>query len=84
MIETLKIVTETTIVTTTVTTIEEKYRVVAPEAMQEVYMSDSEDEGGKFLSFTFHFLYQFTSNFNNNNKKNIYGFIDIFVYVSKS
>uniref|UniRef100_A0A8D8VL02 Ankyrin-2 n=2 Tax=Cacopsylla melanoneura TaxID=428564 RepID=A0A8D8VL02_9HEMI len=46
VIETLKIVTETTIVTTTVTTIEEKYRVVAPEAMQEVYMSDSEDEGG--------------------------------------
>ncbi|XP_008481817.1 ankyrin-3-like isoform X1 [Diaphorina citri] len=47
VIETLKIVTETTIVTTTVTTIEEKYRVVAPEAMQEVYMSDSEDEGGE-------------------------------------
>lgn len=48
VIETLKIVTETT--TTTVTmTIEEKYKVVAPEAMQETFMSDSEEEGGKFL-----------------------------------
>ena len=30
---------------------DEKYRVVAPETMQETFMSDSEDEGGKlFLS----------------------------------
>jgi ankyrin len=41
------VVTETTITTTTTTTIEEKYRVVAPESMQETFMSDSEDEGGK-------------------------------------
>lgn len=47
VVETLKIVTETTITTTTTTTIEEKYKVVAPEAMQETFMSDSEDEGGK-------------------------------------
>jgi hypothetical protein len=47
VVETLKVVTETTITTTTTTTIEEKYRVVAPEAMQETFMSDSEDEGGK-------------------------------------
>jgi hypothetical protein len=46
-VETLKVVTETTITTTTTTTIEEKYRVVAPESMQETFMSDSEDEGGK-------------------------------------
>lgn len=26
----------------------EKYRVVAPEAMHETFMSDSEEEGGKF------------------------------------
>lgn len=25
----------------------EKYRVVAPEAMHETFMSDSEEEGGK-------------------------------------
>ncbi|XP_025834986.1 ankyrin-2 isoform X3 [Agrilus planipennis] len=47
VIETLKVVTETTVTTTTVTTIEEKYRVVAPEAMQETFMSDSEEEGGE-------------------------------------
>lgn len=48
VVETLKIVTETTITTTTTTTIEEKYKVVAPEGMHETFMSDSEDEGGKF------------------------------------
>lgn len=50
VVETLKVVTETTITTTTTTTIEEKYKVVAPEAMQETFMSDSEDDGGKFSS----------------------------------
>jgi hypothetical protein len=49
VVETLKVVTETTITTTTTTTTEEKYRVVAPESMQETFMSDSEDEGGKAL-----------------------------------
>lgn len=49
--ETLKVVSETTITTTTTSTIEEKYKVIAPESMQETFMSDSEDEGGnvKFL-----------------------------------
>lgn len=28
---------------------DEKYRVVAPESMHETFMSDSEEEGGKFL-----------------------------------
>lgn len=46
VIETLKIVTETTVTTTTTTIVEEKYRVQAPETMQETFMSDSEDEGG--------------------------------------
>jgi len=52
VVETLKVVTETTITTTTTSTIEEKYKVIAPESMQETFMSDSEDEGGnvKFLS----------------------------------
>lgn len=54
VVETLKIVTETTITTTTTTTIEEKYKVVAPEAMQETFMSDSEDDGGKINHFVFH------------------------------
>lgn len=47
VIETLKVVTETVITTTHTVTIEEKYRVQAPESMQETFMSDSEDEGGK-------------------------------------
>lgn len=51
MIETLKVVTETVITTTHTVTIEEKYRVQAPESMQETFMSDSEDEGGKCLLF---------------------------------
>lgn len=46
VVETLKVVTETTITTTTTSTIEEKYKVIAPESMQETFMSDSEDEGG--------------------------------------
>ncbi|XP_059488563.1 ankyrin-2 isoform X4 [Neocloeon triangulifer] len=46
VVETLKVVTETTITTTTTTIVEEKYRVMAPETMQETFMSDSEDEGG--------------------------------------
>lgn len=48
MVEELKVVTETNITTTTTVSIEEKYKVVAPEAMQETFMSDSEDEGGKW------------------------------------
>ena len=47
VVETLKVVTEKEITTTTTTTIEEKYRVLAPESMQETFMSDSEDEGGR-------------------------------------
>ncbi|VEN62626.1 unnamed protein product [Callosobruchus maculatus] len=46
VVEELKVVTETNITTTTTVNIEEKYKVVAPEAMQETFMSDSEDEGG--------------------------------------
>ena len=51
--ETLKVVTEKEITTTTTTTIEEKYRVLAPESMQETFMSDSEDEGGRWHIFIF-------------------------------
>ncbi|CAL1296828.1 unnamed protein product [Larinioides sclopetarius] len=47
VVETLKVVTETTITTTTTTVTEEKYKVVAPETMQETFMTDSEDEGGE-------------------------------------
>ncbi|KAG5900648.1 hypothetical protein JTB14_005921 [Gonioctena quinquepunctata] len=47
VVEELKVVTETNITTTTTVNIEEKYKVVAPEAMQETFMSDSEDEGGE-------------------------------------
>lgn len=44
-------VTETTVTTTTTTVTEEKYKVVAPETMQETFMTDSEDEGGKIYYF---------------------------------
>ncbi|GIY25345.1 hypothetical protein CDAR_60953 [Caerostris darwini] len=47
VVETLKIVTETIVTTTTTTITEEKYKVVAPETMQETFMSDSEDEGAE-------------------------------------
>ena len=47
VVETLKVVTEKEVTTTTTTTVEEKYRVIAPESMQETFMSDSEDEGGR-------------------------------------
>jgi ankyrin len=47
VVETLKVVTETS-VTTTTTVSEEKYKVVAPETMQETFMSDSEEEGGMY------------------------------------
>lgn len=47
VVETLKIVTETTITTTTTTVTEEKYKVVVPETMHETFMSESEDEGGR-------------------------------------
>ena len=48
VVETLKVVTDTVVTTTTTTTVEEKYKVLAPESMQETFMSDSEDEGGKW------------------------------------
>ncbi|XP_049780926.1 ankyrin-3-like isoform X1 [Schistocerca cancellata] len=48
VVESLKVVTETVIPTNaTAMLTEEKYRVVAPETMQETFMSDSEDEGGE-------------------------------------
>lgn len=50
VVETLKVVSETTITTTTTSTIDEKYKVIAPESMQETFMSDSEDEGGNVNS----------------------------------
>lgn len=50
VIETLKVVTTTVVSTTTTTVTEEKYKVVAPETMQETFMSDSEDEGGMSLT----------------------------------
>ena len=48
LVETLKVVTDTVVTTTTTTTVEEKYKLLAPESMQETFMSDSEDEGGKW------------------------------------
>ena len=51
VVETLKVVTETIVTTTTTTITEEKYKLVTPEVMHESFMSDSEDEGGRFFSF---------------------------------
>lgn len=47
MVESLKGVTEPTNIITT--SADEKYKVVSPETMQETFMSDSEDEGGKLV-----------------------------------
>uniref|UniRef100_A0A1A9WQD0 Death domain-containing protein n=1 Tax=Glossina brevipalpis TaxID=37001 RepID=A0A1A9WQD0_9MUSC len=44
-VETLKVVTETSVENTLMGAMEQKYNVVVPESMQEVFMSDSEDEG---------------------------------------
>lgn len=46
VVETLRTVTETTVITETTTITEERYKVQAPETMQETFMSESEDEGG--------------------------------------
>lgn len=57
--EELKVVTETNITTTKTINIEEKYKVMAPEAMQETFMSDSEDEGGKLFEFFIVSMYRY-------------------------
>ena len=46
-VETLKIVTETSITNTVQGSLDEKYNFLAPESMHETFMSDSEDEGGE-------------------------------------
>lgn len=46
VVDTLAGVTE---VTETIPATEDKYKVVSPETMQETLLSDSEDEGGKFI-----------------------------------
>lgn len=48
-VETLKTVTETSVIKTVTGVLEEKYKVVAPEFMHETLLSDSEDEGGDEL-----------------------------------
>jgi len=48
VVELLKNITE---VAMSPLTMEEKYKVLAPEIMQEAAMSDSEEEGGDFVSF---------------------------------
>ncbi|VDO97194.1 unnamed protein product [Soboliphyme baturini] len=44
VVETLRTITETTIITETTTVTEERYKVLAPETMQETFISESEDE----------------------------------------
>ncbi|XP_023158971.1 ankyrin-3 isoform X2 [Ceratitis capitata] len=44
-VETLKVVTEKSVINKITGDLEEKYKVVAPELMHETFMSDSEDEG---------------------------------------
>lgn len=45
VVETLKTVTETTVITETTTVHEDKYKPQNPEAMNETMFSESEDEG---------------------------------------
>lgn len=61
VVETLKVVTETNITSTSTGTpvAEEKYKVIAPESMHETFMSDSEDEGGELNFVCFNvFVYK--------------------------
>lgn len=51
VVEVLKNVTEASKAPVAAAGNEEKYKVVAPETMQENFMSDSEDEGGKLIFF---------------------------------
>ncbi|KAH8376057.1 hypothetical protein KR093_011337, partial [Drosophila rubida] len=44
-VETLKVVTEISLIDTATGVLEEKYKVVAPELMHEALLTDSEDEG---------------------------------------
>ncbi|XP_058820039.1 ankyrin-3 isoform X3 [Topomyia yanbarensis] len=44
VVETLKVVTETSVTQT----VDEKFKIVAPETIHETFMSDSEDEGGTY------------------------------------
>lgn len=53
VIEELRQVTQTTLVSTTIKTTEEKYKVQTPETMQETFMSDSEDEMGYYSLFIY-------------------------------
>nr|CAD7195407.1 unnamed protein product [Timema douglasi] len=48
VVESLKVVTDPSVSSNATLGADEKYRVVAPESMQEIFMSDSEDEGGEF------------------------------------
>ncbi|CAG2057479.1 unnamed protein product [Timema podura] len=48
VVESLKVVTDPSVSSNATLGADEKYRVVAPESMQETFMSDSEDEGGEF------------------------------------
>ncbi|KRZ31821.1 Ankyrin-2 [Trichinella pseudospiralis] len=50
VVETLRTVTETTIITETTTITEERYKVQSPETMQETFISESEDEGDETLN----------------------------------
>lgn len=45
VVETLKTVTETTVITETTTVAEDRYKPQNPEAMNETMFSESEDEG---------------------------------------
>lgn len=64
-------VTETNITSTSTGTpaADEKYKVIAPEAMHETFMSDSEDEGGECC------ILSFVDRLNNNSKKLLIGLV---------
>jgi ankyrin len=48
VVDTLKDITE---VTETIPASDDKYKVVSPETMQEAFLSDSEDEGGRLAVY---------------------------------
>ncbi|XP_043657488.1 ankyrin-3 [Drosophila teissieri] len=72
VMESLKIVTSTSVINSNIGAIEEKFKVMAPEVMHETLLSDSDDETGDDLLDHNHYKYMATddlkANYNQDHK----------------
>ncbi|EDV45272.1 ankyrin-3 [Drosophila erecta] len=72
VMESLKIVTSTSVINSSIGAIEEKFKVMAPEVMHETLLSDSDDETGDDLLDHNHYKYMATddlkANYGQDNK----------------